>query len=86
MGFPVGTNGKEPSSQSRRHKRHRFDPWVGKIWRRRTQQPTPVFLPRESPWTEEPGGLQSMGSQKVVEGLGTHTHSQSQGWVHSGRN
>ena len=28
-------------------------------------QPTPVFLPRESPWTEEPGGLQSIGSQGV---------------------
>ena len=26
-------------------------------------QPTPVFLPGESPWTEEPGGLQSMGLQ-----------------------
>ena len=26
---------------------------------------TPVFLPGESPWTEEPGGLQSMGSQRV---------------------
>ena len=25
----------------------------------------PVFLPGESPWTEEPGGLQSMGSQRV---------------------
>ena len=24
-----------------------------------------VFLPRESPWAEEPGGLQSMGSQRV---------------------
>ena len=23
---------------------------------------TPVLLPGESPWTEEPGGLQSMGS------------------------
>ena len=23
--------------------------------------PTPVFLPGESPWTEEPGGLQSIG-------------------------
>ena len=28
-------------------------------------QPTPVFLPGESPWTEEPGGLQSMGSQRA---------------------
>ena len=24
-----------------------------------------MFLPGESPWTEEPGGLQSMGSQRV---------------------
>ena len=24
-----------------------------------------LFLPGESPWTEEPGGLQSMGSQRV---------------------
>ena len=30
-GFP----GKEPACQCRRHKRHRFDPWVRKIpWRR----------------------------------------------------
>ena len=28
-------------------------------------EPTPVFLPGESPRTEEPGGLQSMGSQRV---------------------
>ena len=25
-------------------------------------QPTPVFSPGESPWTEEPDGLQSIGS------------------------
>ena len=42
-----------------------FDPWVGKIAWRRAWQPTPVFLLGESPWTEEPGGLQSMGSQRV---------------------
>ena len=29
---------------------------------RRAWQPTPVFLPEESPWTEEPGGLYSMGT------------------------
>ena len=33
----------------------------GKIPWRRTWHPTPVFLPRKTPWTEEPGGLQSMG-------------------------
>ena len=32
---------------------------------RRTWRPTPVFLTGESPWTEELGGLQSMGSQRV---------------------
>jgi len=26
---------------------------------------TPVFLPEKSPWTEEPGGLQSRESQRV---------------------
>ena len=40
-----------------------FDPWVGKIPWRSARQPTPVFLPGESPWTEEPGGLQSAGFQ-----------------------
>ena len=39
--------------------------WLGKIPWRRAWQPTPVFLPGESPWTEEPGGLQSMGSRRV---------------------
>ena len=29
-----------------------LDPWVGKIPWRRAWQPTPVFLPGESPWTE----------------------------------
>ena len=35
---------KEPTCQCRRH---RFDPWVGKIPWRREWQPTPVFLPKE---------------------------------------
>ena len=39
--------------------------WVGKIPWRRAWQPTPVFLPGESPWTEEPGRLQSIGLQRV---------------------
>ena len=30
---------------------------LGKIPWRRAWQPTAVFLPGESPWTEEPGGL-----------------------------
>ena len=38
---------------------------VGCSPRGRKWQPTLVFLPGESPWTEEPGGLQSMESQRV---------------------
>ena len=38
-------------------RRRRFDSWVGKIpWRRKWQW-TPVFLPGEIPWTEQPGLL-----------------------------
>ena len=47
-GFPGGDSGKEPSCQCGKHKRLRFDPWVGKIPWRRGWQPTPVFLPGES--------------------------------------
>ena len=43
----------------------RFDPWVGKIPGRRKRQPTPIFFPEKILWTEEPGGPQSTGSQRV---------------------
>ena len=33
--------------------------------------PTPVFLPGKIPWTEEPGRLQSMGSQRIQQNLTT---------------
>ena len=48
-----------------------FYPWVKKIPWRRKWQPTEVFLPGESPWTEEPGELQSVGFQKVRHHLVT---------------
>ena len=64
--FVVGcASGKESTCQCRRHKRHGFNPWVGKIPWRRAWQPTLVFLPGESPWPEEPGGLWSTGSYGV---------------------
>ena len=31
-------------------------------------EPTPIFLPGESPWTEDPGGLQSIGSHRIEHG------------------
>ena len=41
-----------------------LETWVGKIPWRRAGLPTPVFLSGESQWTEEPEGLQPMGSQR----------------------
>ena len=65
QGFPGGANGKELLCRCRRRKRRRLDPSVRKIPWRRTWQSTPVFLSRESPWTEKPGGLQSTQSHRV---------------------
>ena len=70
-GFLGGTSGKEPICQCRRHKRHGFNPWVRKIHWRKVQQPTSVFLSGECPWTEEPGGLQSIGLQRIRHNLAT---------------
>ena len=39
---------------------------------------TPVFLPGESPWTEEPGGLQSMGSQRVGQDWASNCNAEWQ--------
>ena len=52
-GLPRWHSNKESTCQCRRCG---FDPWVGKMSWRRKWQPTPVLLPRESPWTDEPGG------------------------------
>ena len=57
-GFPGGA----PTCQ---YRRLGFHPWVGKIPWRRERLPTPVFLPGESPWTEEPVGVQSMGLHRL---------------------
>ena len=59
-----------------------LDPWVGKIPWRRAWQPTPVFLPGESSWTEKPSGLQSVGSQRVRHDWAIkHTHKTPQDWT-----
>ena len=57
LGFPGEQMVKNPPAI--------WESWVSKIPWRRARQPTSVFLPGETPWTEEPGGLQSMGSQRV---------------------
>ena len=64
-GFSSDASGKEPSCQCRRRKRCRFDPWVRKIPWRRAQQNLSSIPALRIPWTEEPGRLQSIGSQRV---------------------
>ena len=69
--------------QCRRRKRRRFDPWAGKIpWRR---QPTPAFLPGESPEQRSLAGYCPWGHKQsdtteqlsTVVVLNTHTHTQN---------
>ena len=48
ISLSCGTSGTDPASQGRRHKRHGFNPWVGKIPCRGRRQPIPGFLPGES--------------------------------------
>ena len=67
--FLVGASGKETACQCKRHKRHSFSPWVGKIPWKRSWQHTSVHLPRES--HGQIGALQA-----TVQS--SHTHSKTQ--------
>ena len=79
LGFPVGTSGKEPACQCRRHKRHGFDPWVWKIpWRSMpggAWQPTPVVLSGESHGQRRAAVHRATKSQTQLKQLSTHTMS-----------
>ena len=62
VGFPGGA-----SSRVRlpfRSRRHRFDPWVGKIPWRRKWQPIPVCLPGKSHWQRTWLVIQPMGCEE----------------------
>ena len=56
---------KELACQCRRRKRHGFDPWVRKIPLENEMTTHGSILAWRTPWTEEPGRLQSMGSHRV---------------------
>ena len=72
--FPGGTSGKRTCLSMQEARKAGSIPGLGRSWSREWQ-PTPVFLPGESPWTEEPGGLQSMGSQRFGHDLSDLTHT-----------
>ena len=48
-------------------------------------QPTPVFLPGESPWTEEPGGLEPVESKRVQYNWSNWVCTYTPSWVFTGR-
>jgi len=56
-GLTGGASGKEPACQCRRHKKHGFNPWVGRIPWRRNWQPTLVLVPGESHGQRRLAGL-----------------------------
>ena len=59
-----------------RCQRRGFDPWVREIlWSRNVY--CYYILAWEIPWTEEPGGIQSMRSLKTQTELRTHTCTES---------
>ena len=60
QGFSGGTRGKEPACWCWGHKRHGFDPWVGKISLEKGMATHSTILEIVAwiiPQTEEPGGL-----------------------------
>ena len=61
--FPGGTSGKESACQCRIPSRRRFDPWIRKITLEKKVAIHSSILAWEIPWTEKPGGLQSVGLQ-----------------------
>ena len=69
-------SGKEPACQCRTLRRHRFNPWLGKIPWRRKQQPTPVFLPGESHGQRSLAGCSPRGCKELntTAPLSVHTH------------
>ena len=59
------------------HRRHGFNPWVGKLSWRRKWQPTPVFLPGESHGQRSLVGYSLQGCKEVdtTEWLSRHSSS-----------
>ena len=69
MCFPGGSAVKNLQCR-----RHGFDPWVRKIPWRKGMATHSRILAWRIPWTEEPGWLQSIGLQRVVQDWSDFAH------------
>ena len=74
IGYPLQYSWASLLAQTVKNLPAMWETWVWETWvpslgwedpLEEGMQPTQVFLSGESPWTEEPGGQQSMGSQRV---------------------
>ena len=75
--FPRWLSGKESACQCRRHRRHGFDPWDGKISWRRKWQSTPGFLLGKSHGQRSLAGYSpwGCGETRLCTWAHTHTHT-----------
>ena len=70
------TKETQQQQQCRRHKRHGFDLWVGKIPWRKEWLPTPVFLPGDSHGLRSLAGCSPWGHKELDVTEHAHTHTQ----------
>ena len=77
MGLPTWLSGRESACQCSRLRRRGFDPWVGKISRRRKRQRSPVFLPGEFHGQRSLVGYSPRGRKELdmTKRLSTHAHT-----------
>ena len=91
--LPRWLSGKESACQGRRCRSHRVDPWVRKTPLEEGMAIHSSILVWEIPWTEEPGGLQSLELQSQTwlsnwarmrahtdVHMHTYTHTHSRDW------
>ena len=76
VGLPVGTRGKEPTCQSRRHKRRGFHPWPGRFPGGGHGNPL-QYSCLENPVDR---GAWWATAHRVTKNR-THTHIPPQGWL-----
>ena len=79
LSLPWWLSGKESSCQCRKYKRLRFNPWLDPLEKEMATHSS--ILAWKIPWSEEPGGLQSMGSLRVGHAWATNTHSNWWCWA-----
>ena len=57
-----------------------FDPWAENVTWRKGMATCSSILAWRILWTKEPGGLQFMGTQRVLHDWATHTQQRRSGW------